>query len=76
MTFLESIEGLASNMSQAASHIGAALKKAHPAHVAYGTMSRMERALYDCSKQFEQILAQVSPELRGKLENMEANNVR
>ena len=71
MNFLQTVEGLADNMGKAASHIGAALRKTHPAHVAFGTLSRMERTMFDCAKQLERFLAQMSPELRDQLENME-----
>jgi hypothetical protein len=76
MNFLETIEGLAANMQKSGAHIGPCLRSTHPAHIAYGTLHRIERTLFDSAKQLEQILAQASQELRTKLESMQANNDR
>lgn len=71
MTFLDSIEGLAASMNRSATHIGACLKHTHPAHIAYGTLHRLERCMFDTSEQMKQILSQVSREMRDKLSTME-----
>jgi hypothetical protein len=72
MTFLDSIEALRASMQKSATHIGLCLKTTPPAHIAFGTLHRIERTLFDSAKQIEHILSQVSPELRGKLENIDA----
>jgi 3-dehydroquinate synthase class II len=71
MNFLETIEALGADMNKSATDIDAALRKTHPAHVAFGTLHRLERCLFDSSEQIRQILSQVSTERRETLANIE-----
>ena len=71
MNFVESIEALSADMNKSATHIGAALRRTHPAHLAFGTLHRLERCLFDSSEQIKHILSQISTETRETLANIE-----
>jgi hypothetical protein len=65
--FVETVEALSASMKQSAAHLASHLKAIETSHAAFGTLHRLERVLYDCSKQIEGILVQLSPERRAKL---------
>jgi hypothetical protein len=67
MDFVQTIESLAARMGDAASHLAAHLNVTEPSHAAFGSLHRLERVLYDCSKSIDGILTQLSPAMRAKL---------
>jgi hypothetical protein len=68
-TFLETVDALAAAMRDAAVHLASALKTTPPSHGAHGVLHRLERICYDTSVQFDLLL---SPEVRAKLQNIDA----